>query len=90
MNGDFIAQFRTAMAEAGILCEGDIIADGERHRFTPDGDRRENAIYQLWDDDRPAGWFKDYRRNIYQTWRQTNGATLTEASAKPGGSGWRK
>lgn len=56
------------MAEARIVYDGELITDGVRHRFKPHGDRRENAVYQLWDDDHPAGWAKDYRRDVYVTW----------------------
>lgn len=56
--------FREAMAEAGITYSWDILADGLRHRFKPDGDKRENGVYQLYLDDHPAGWFKDFKRDI--------------------------
>lgn len=86
MSGDIIAQFRAAMAEAGIAYEGEIIADGMRHRFRSEGDRRDNVIYQLWDDDHPAGWFKDFKRDAYVTWSDKNGVELSEAERRA----WRE
>ncbi len=79
-------EFRAALAEAGIVYDGELIADGQRHRFTPDGDRRENGVYQLWDDARPAGWAKDYKDDIYVTWSAKNGVELNEAERRA----WRE
>jgi len=86
VSGDITDQFRAAMAEAGIAYEGKIIADGLRHRFTPDGDRRDNAIYQLWNDGHPAGWAKDHKRDVFITWSAKNGVELTEPERRA----WRE
>lgn len=52
MSGDIIDQFRAALAEAGIVLDGEVIANGLRHRFKPDGDQRDNGVYQLCISDR--------------------------------------
>jgi putative DNA primase/helicase len=56
---DIIAQFRTAMAEADILVDDDIIADGKIHRYHVQDDRKgsKNAWAILFIDSTPAGSF---------------------------------
>jgi putative DNA primase/helicase len=59
-----IAEFRDAMASAGIAFSGEIIADGSLHRFKPDTDKagKRNAWYVAhFDDDRPAGAFGSWK-----------------------------
>lgn len=63
-------QFREAMAAAGLLYSGDLIADGVLHRFTADGDKahKKNSWYVLHDDGLPAGAFGCWKRDMAGTW----------------------
>lgn len=80
MNSDPVAEFQQAINDAGIPYAGELIADGQRHRFKPEGDQRENGIYQLYVDDCPAGWFKDYKHDLYGTWTTKVGANGRQLS----------
>lgn len=56
---DVIAEFRTAMFDAGITYHGDIEPDGVLHRFQVEDDKkgRKNGWYVLYIDESPAGQF---------------------------------
>lgn len=75
---DYISEFRSAMAEAGLVYAGEIIADKRIHRFTPEGGKDDPCWYQLHPDGLPAGVFGDWRRGDWkQTWHQKNGKKLS-------------
>jgi putative DNA primase/helicase len=71
-----INQFRTAMREAGICYDGEIVSDGRLHRFHIDGHKAGslNGAYTLHLDGHPAGYFQDYKSGISKTWRSGNGS----------------
>lgn len=71
--GQIIDEFRSAMAERGIVVDGEIIADGKFHRVHVSGDRRRvrNGWYCLHLDGVPAGAFgcnKRYGNEAKFTW----------------------
>lgn len=41
--------------------------DGDKHRAIVDGDKKSNLVYQIFPDDRPAGWFDYYKGGIADT-----------------------
>lgn len=67
---DFIEQFRTAMAQQGIICECNIIADGKLHRFHVEGDSTDsiNGWYVLHTNELPAGAYGCWKRSISESW----------------------
>lgn len=67
---DITEQFRQAMLDSGIVYEGEIIADGQIHRFHIPGQRQgsKNGAYAVYTDNRPAGWFKCLKQGITGTW----------------------
>jgi putative DNA primase/helicase len=75
---DTIEQFRAAILAAGIEPPKNIVADGKLHRFSTNGDRKDNAgWYVLHLDGLPAGAFGDWRSNINKTWCAASETTLT-------------
>ncbi|MGG7055237.1 toprim domain-containing protein [Nitrosomonas sp. ANs5] len=58
-----IEEFRHAMLADGIQYHGEIIADGELHRFHIEGDKAgtRNGAYKLHTDGWPAGWYQDHK-----------------------------
>ena len=54
---DAVAAFRSAMAAAGWITHGKIIADGTLHRIKANGDKTTNSWYILHVDGLPAGEF---------------------------------
>lgn len=63
--------FQSAMAEAGIVTNEPILADGQIHRVHVEGHRRgtKNAAYALHTDGRAAGWFQDFVTGTRATWK---------------------
>lgn len=63
-------QFRQAIAGAGLIYSGDLIADGVLHRFDAEGDKhgKKNSWYVLHDDGLPAGAFGCWQRGLSETW----------------------
>ena len=53
----YIANFKKAMARAGIPCPDSILADGVLHRYQTKGDHSPNCWYVLYADGIPAGAF---------------------------------
>ena len=78
---DVTEGFRAAMAEAGIVCEGPIHADGQIHRFHVQGDRAGtlNGWYVLHDDGVPAGAFGSWK-GITGTWRASTRMSTSDAN----------
>lgn len=67
---DHIQEFINAMQMEDIDPPGEIIADGQLHRFHVEGDqpRSVNGWYVLHADDPPAGAFGCWKRGINETW----------------------
>ncbi|MDA1082734.1 MAG: DUF3987 domain-containing protein [Gemmatimonadetes bacterium] len=75
---DAIEQFRTAIQDAGLTPPEVIESDGELHRFSSNGKRRDNAgWYVLHVDGLPAGAFGDWRTGVSDTWRADIGRALS-------------
>jgi hypothetical protein len=75
---DAIYQFRDAILAAGIEPPNDIVADGKIHRFSTNGNRKDDAgWYLLHLDGLPAGAFGDWRNNISEIWCAVSETTLT-------------
>ncbi|WP_052465023.1 DUF3987 domain-containing protein [Geoalkalibacter subterraneus] len=73
-----IESFKDAMRQAGIDPPGDVVADGNLHRFHVTGDRTrsENGWYVLHSDP-AAGAFGCWKRDINETWSGREYQTLT-------------
>ena len=65
-----IAQFRTAIRDAGLTPPESIEPDGRLHRFSSNGQPRDDAgWYVLFGDEFSVGSFGCWRGGISQTWR---------------------
>jgi putative DNA primase/helicase len=63
--------FYSAIAAVGMEPPGEIIADGQIHRFSASGKRGDDAgWYVLHMDNRPAGSFGNWRLGTSHTWHQ--------------------
>lgn len=67
---DIIEKFKTAMATNGVICDSEIIGDGNIHRFHIDGDKSKskNGWLVLHIDGLPAGAFGSWKTGISHTW----------------------
>lgn len=76
---DLIEQFREAMQVAGIAYSGEIIPDGQLHRFHIEGHKKGslNGAYRLYIDNRPAGYFQDFKSGISQKWRSSGNSYVS-------------
>ena len=65
-----ITHFRNAMAGAGIVYSGDLVADGNLHRVAADDDKqgKKNCWYVLHDTGLVAGAFGCWQRGVSETW----------------------
>jgi len=82
LTGDAVAQFREAIAAAGLTPPDAIEADGKLHRFPSNGKRGDDAgHYVLHLDGIPAGHFGCWRAGIAQTWRADLGRKLSPVEA---------
>jgi putative DNA primase/helicase len=73
-----IDEFRAAIAAAGLTPPDEIVADGQRHRFSTNGKRSDDSgWYILHDDERPAGAFGCWRTGISETWRANTAREFT-------------
>ena len=77
---DPAAAFQAAMAAAGLLIPGPVVADGTLHREHVEGDRRgsRNAWYVLHTNP-PAGAFGDWKRGTRGVWSATESKRLNPA-----------
>lgn len=66
-DSDAISQFKDAMFDNGIEPPDNLIGDGRLHRFKIDG--KLNGAYVLHLDNRPAGYFEDFRQGVKTTWK---------------------
>lgn len=57
------------MNDAGLVYAGEIVADGERHRFKADGDDNQNSWYTLHLDEPVCGNYGCWKRGINENWR---------------------
>lgn len=78
------SQFRQAMRNAGIDYFGEIIADGQLHRFHIEGHKpgSKNGAYILHLDRFPAGYFQDFKSGTSQTWKSSSGSHVSDALNK--------
>jgi putative DNA primase/helicase len=76
---DLIDAFRDAMAVAGVPYRGPIDADGERHRFQVDTDKKgkKNGWYLLFADGKPNGVFGSWK-GVTVRWTAEGAAPLTK------------
>ena len=67
---EILDQFTGAMANAGIVTDDAITADGHLHRIHVEGQRRgsKNAAYILHSDGFPAGWYMDFKTGTTGIW----------------------
>ena len=86
MQADYrtINDFRQAMRIAGIQYSGEILADGNLHRFHIESHRSStlNGAYTLHLDGYPAGWFMDYTTGLSQKWRSRSVSRVSYALIK--------
>ncbi len=76
---DAIQQFGDAMRAAGIDPPEKIEADGNLHRFSTNGKRKDDAgWYVLYADGIPAGHFGDFRSGLSQPWSANIGHDLSK------------
>ncbi len=78
------AAFSQAMAEAGLVLSGSIIADGKFHRFPVAGDKqgKTSGWYILHADGIPFGAFGNWKTGIKGTWSAKKKSDLTAAESK--------
>lgn len=78
---DALAQFQHALQSIVGAIEGDIIADGEIHRFRTETDNRgqRSGWYVLHLGDVPAGAFGNWKTGAKETWCAVSRARLTPA-----------
>jgi putative DNA primase/helicase len=64
-------QFAEAMANAGLITQDPVIADGALHRIHLEGHKRgtRNGAYVLHGDGKAAGWFQDFVTGTRATWK---------------------
>lgn len=81
---DIIEQFRTAMLDAGIRCNGDIKPDAGLQRFTIDGDKPKslNGWYTLHTDGVPAGEFGSWKTGLTSSWCAKKSTEITPEECK--------
>ena len=74
------SQFQQAIADAGLITDTEIIADGQKHRLKVEGDKNVNtsAEYVLYGDGVPAGRFWSYKLPIDETWFLNNPNHFTQ------------
>lgn len=73
-------QFIDAIRASGITPPTSIKPDGDIHRFSTSGKKRDDSGWYLFHDDGiPAGAFGDWRTGMTQTWRADIGRKLTAA-----------
>lgn len=78
LSADPVAEFRQAIAAAGLAAPDHIEADGKLHRFRTGGSGT-SGFYTLHLDGLPAGHFGDWRSGHAETWRANVGRPLTTA-----------
>ena len=74
-------QFREVIYKELGVAPAVIVGDGRAHRFSINGNRRDDAgEYRFYDDKFPAGFAKDYRHGIYFKWSARDDAAVISAS----------
>jgi putative DNA primase/helicase len=81
MTRNIAAAFQTAMAEAGLGCQGEIIPDGTIQRFDVPGDKpgQNNGWYVVFPDDPAAGSAGSWKTGEQFTWCSRSENDLTPA-----------
>lgn len=77
---DLVQLFETAMREKGLGPTAPIVADGERHRYTPEGDSPGSNAgwYRLHLDFPPSGAFGSWKTGQNEKWTHNPGRDLTD------------
>jgi putative DNA primase/helicase len=88
VNGTF-QNFRAALAKAGLDYAGEIIADGNLHRFKAAGDRERNSWYVLHSGAPVAGAFGCWKRGFKETWCEKGRDSLTDAEWRTIRENWK-
>ena len=81
--------FRAAFVKAGLVFDGEIIADGELHRFKAAGDREKNSWFVLHAGTPAAGAFGCWKRGIKETWCERN-SELSDSEWKEVRARWQE
>jgi len=68
-NLDAIEQFREAMIDYGLTPPSEIIGDGRKRSFCTGTSLKMKGEYKLFLDERPAGYFKDFKTDLYVNWK---------------------
>jgi putative DNA primase/helicase len=78
--GDLLAE----MATYGIIYGGEIIVDGQLHRFHVEGDKPGslNGWYIMFDDLVLLGKFGCWKRGVYKTWHSKSSIRKTESELR--------
>jgi putative DNA primase/helicase len=78
------AAFAHAMAQAGLITQDPVIADGSLHRIHIEGHRRgtKNGAYVLHADGKSAGWFQNFVTGVTGTWRSGGGRWEIDATTR--------
>lgn len=75
---DHYTQLRVAIADAGLTPPDDLVFDGQIHRFSTNGKKKDSSgWYVAFDGKLPAGAFGDWRQGMEVTWRADIGRELT-------------
>lgn len=81
--------FRAALVKAGLVFDGEIIADGKLHRFKAAGDREKNSWFVLHAGTPAAGAFGCWKRGVKETWCERDGQ-LSETKWKEVRARWQE
>src|SRR5262245_32233056 len=84
-----VEAFRGAMAAAGIVWDGQIVADGKLHRFKAEGDHARNSWCVLYAGPPAAGAFGCWKRGLKQTWCERN-SSLSHADSQRVRQQWQE
>lgn len=86
-----IADFHFALAQAGLPCEINILADGKLHRFRTPPDKEDNSWYVLHQTgDFFAGAFGCWKRNLKQTWCSRNRDSFSPQEWREVSAKWKE
>ncbi|UNY40517.1 DNA primase [Pararheinheimera phage vB_PsoM_KLER1-1] len=80
-NQQMLDAFLDILSDNGIRLEdpSSILLDGEKHRAIVEGDNKSNLVYQVFPDDRPAGWFDYYKGGVSDTFTLGDSTPLTDS-----------
>lgn len=84
MDSVAINEFREKIEAAGLRPHGSILADGKFNRVPVEGGKRGSldGSYILRDNDKPSGFFENFRTGYRGAWTFGGGRHLTEAERR--------